>query len=189
MHRFCLSGLIFVLSLALAPARARADWIDLGAAYKCDQGRRALIVKGTVDTSSPELPGTIRAEQDFIPISGKQLVECRFKGSRIKVAVNVFGPQAQGACLGGGTVIIGRVLANGVSVQEAPEAFNSACISPSMISLSVAILKTHVAVETCSGEWDWERGYFNVVCIQTMRTNRSIERTASSGASPASSRR
>ena len=154
------SGLVLSL-LTVAPS-ARADWVVLGAAYKCVAGS-SFELRATVDTSSPEDPGTVRPAPGFTALKQDvpSHISCVAGAAKVEAALRVWSPQAAGMCAGSGGVSIESLLVNGKPVLTLGEAFNMSCAGePAVVSVRVQGGR----VKVCRGEWDWGKGYHTVKC-------------------------
>lgn len=102
---------IFLLSLTvfgslLVPDLARADWVVLSAAAKCDKDHGAFSLAPVVKTSSEEY--NIPAPKDSTEFGEKdnQSFSCKLGKTTVSLSISRQGPQARGQGQGEGVIII-----------------------------------------------------------------------------------
>jgi len=160
------SARLLVSCFLLLSLHARADWIVVGAAYKCEPGR-AFALEATMDTSSPNDPGTVRAKSGFTELKPDRtsILKCTVGQAEVRSKIRVTSPRAQGMCAGSGDVSIEQLQINGQRVLAEQEPFNIACVEgPAIISIRVRASESLTEVEVCRGEWAWGIGYENIQC-------------------------
>ena len=145
---------------------AQADWIVVGAAYQCNKNDKTFSLHGTIDTSSPEDPGTIRTKPGFTELNEPtNTIKCSIGKTEIVATVRIVSPQAQGMCMGIGFVDLQLLKINDRKVFEYPETFNSGCFfEPVLFSIDVDATHTPPKVKLCRGKWDWGVGYADAKC-------------------------
>lgn len=161
---------LFVYAIALCGSMlstsASADWILLGAAYRCVAGQ-SFTIDAVMETSSPNDPGTVLPKPGFTKAKVDQTarVRCRVGKAIVDASIRVTGPRAQGAGAGSGDVSIDVLTANGQKVLVEPETFNLAHASgPAITSITIYRENLSTLVEICRGQWDWGVGYGDVRC-------------------------
>lgn len=156
---------VLALCLFAVASSARADWSVLGAAYKCKAGE-SFELRATVDTSSPNDPGTVRPGPGFTALKQDEpsRLFCVAGRNQVEAIVHVWSPRAKGTCAGSGDVSIESLLVDGRRILNADEPFNRACPSgPAIVSVRVQ----GASLRVCRGEWDWGKGYQRVKCIDS----------------------
>ena len=153
---------VLALCLFAVASSARADWTVLGAAYKCKAGE-LFELRATVDTSSPDDPGTVRPGPGFTALKQDEpsRLVCVVGRNKVEAVVHVWSPRAKGTCAGSGDVSIESLLVNGKPILHTDEPFNMACPSGSAI---VSVRVQGSSLRVCRGEWDWGKGYRSVKC-------------------------
>lgn len=101
----------FLLVLAVfgslvIPNLARADWVVLSAAAKCDKDHGIFTLVPVVRTSSEEY--NISAPKDFTEFEEKnnQSFNCKLGKKTVSLSISRKGPQERGQGQGGGVIII-----------------------------------------------------------------------------------
>lgn len=154
---------VLLVVAALASSGANADWADPGAVYLCDQKAKAFIIQSTMDTSSPEDPGTVVARPDYKHIEGS--IRCRIGNTKIKAVVEVYGPRPTGMCAGYTHTLIRSLVVNDKKIFEYPTSFNSACFSdPELYEVRITEINGKPIVKVCYATWDWGVGYKETKC-------------------------
>lgn len=152
--------------LLLTSAPAFSDWIDPGAAYQCDRGRQVFKLASTMDTSSPEEPGTVKAPPGFKELHlGSRTVKCAIGTARVTAEI-VIQP-GRGTGTGGGltSISVETLLVNGKRIFETPELFNHYYLDPlALHSIDIQPEGRGAQVRICQAEWDLDIGYHNVQC-------------------------
>lgn len=152
--------------LLLTSTSVFSGWIDPGAAYQCDRGRQAFRLVSTMDTSSPEEPGTVRAPPGFKELRmGSRTVKCAVGSAKVTAEI-VIRP-GRGTGTGGGltSISVEALLVNGKRIFETPELFNHYYLEPlALHSIDIEAEGRGGKVGICKAEWHPDIGYYNVQC-------------------------
>ncbi len=144
---------VVVLACSVWITAAQADWIVVGAEYKCDKNNKSLSLRGVVDTSMdggvfPPLDGYQRLG------AGDTSIRCAFGSTFVRAKVSVIPPQERG-CMGSGAILLNTFFVNGRSVFGRSMEFNtSACLKysePSLHEILVSERNGKAILRTCRG--------------------------------------
>ena len=165
-----LSRLLILVWAILGVGHAEADWIVVGAAYQCSAKAGTFSLEGTMDTSSPEDPGTIRARPGFTNLSKPEtVINCRIGGSHVRARVSLYPPLDHGMCNGIGSVSLNLLTVDGKKIFDRPELFNSGCFNdPVLFTVKVQVRTSGISVKSCRGKWNWGVAYADSKCEEAV---------------------
>lgn len=150
-------------------SQASADWVVVGVAYQCNKESNTFSLQGTMDTSSPEDPGTIPPLSGFTVLSkSSNTISCSIGKVHVVAKIDVVEPQDRGMCMGIGFVSLQFLTINGQKVFQNPVMFNSGCFNdPVLFDLKITSKGDIPIMTACRGKWDWGVGYKDHECEET----------------------
>jgi hypothetical protein len=159
---------LFTCLATLAPAFARADSIQFGAAFACNERTSRFELSAVVEHNeqvtvvASSLSGLKQLKY------GESRLRCRVGRSIVSAVVNVHRP-SNGECMGAGYVSVSHVKVGTRQLSPklaTPEAFNWRCLEGAMlVKLSITQSLSGVAVERCvADDWTWDEGFKQLVC-------------------------
>jgi hypothetical protein len=156
--------------LLLASVNARADWAAVGAAYRCDQTAKTFEVVATMDSSDDV--AAVKAPKGFVPLGvGRWAVACQLNQVAIATVIGIRAPQPQGMCGGTGSAAI-HVLAVAYQQPLQLTQLGSPCRElPGLVSIKVHAQRNGAVIDICRGSWDWDKGFIDVRCEESLVPN------------------
>lgn len=152
--------------LLFLSAQAFADWIEPGAAYRCNARARSFSITSVMETSSPEDPGTVSAPTGFLIVALGRSVTCSLGHTKVTAKFSVRAPQATGMCGGITQITLQFLRVNGKNVFETPVLFNHYCLDDEALhSIEFKEANGVARAQICYAGWDWGVGYHNVRCV------------------------
>jgi uncharacterized protein YecT (DUF1311 family) len=142
-----------------------ADWVTFGAGARCIDGD-TFTVLSTVELSSDD-PAAVPLEQGFEQLGEDNRLLCRIGAARVEASISARGPRARGMCMGGGQVVIGSLLVNGIPIFGPTTPFNWPCLGAGRILTKIEIWEEENSpiVQVCDAkDWAWGKGYSDVQC-------------------------
>lgn len=166
MERILHSG---VLCACCFSAPASADWVQLGAALRCDQEQFEL--SATATTSDPAYDVLPAEGFEALPIGADQQHVCALEGIELKLRIDVHGPQARGQGQGAGVLVLRSLRINQVEQLPHPLNFNWQVMSERVltrIALSRAAESSEASsyrLDLCESKgFDWRSAYSDETC-------------------------
>jgi ankyrin repeat protein len=133
---------------------AKADWSASGLQFHCDadQSRFEIVPRNqTSDGDDPIFPGFAVAED------GVSQHRCKLGKHTLVAEFDIIGPQASGACMGGGLARIESLSVDGLELEDEPIYINWVCADsddPSVLQVKVDAGPAGVALAKCTAADD-----------------------------------
>ena len=157
---------LIIIFFILSSSSSRADWVIVGASFKCDQKNNSFSLKPTVETSSPKYNVTAPSGYTKLKKGFSQSVECQLGTDNVKLLISVNGPQERGMGQGAGVIIIEKLLFNNKNFIDRPLNFNWQVMNEKVLTeLHLKNESKSQRLDLCySNGWDWDSAYGELKC-------------------------
>jgi hypothetical protein len=133
---------------------ARADYIEAGAQYICDQKTNLFDLRPYQQTSE----GDSKILPDYKVLKGGvSKISCQIGGHSFSTEINIVPPR-NGMCMGGGDVVINKMQVDGSEISKRLD-FDRGCFlnEPVIVHIQVGAKDRKIFLQKCSTtEYTWD---------------------------------